>query len=230
MNALRVKAPVAAARLSSRTHTTCSPVLPKAASAPGMTRLVSLVCEAQQGSKSAAAKAMQAVREVEVPAAMKPVLAATVSNLLIAAPSHAGVLFDFNLTLPIIAGQFLALMFVLDKLIYTPVGEVLDKRDGELRSKLAAVKDNSTELNALAAEAEGYLAAARNDAAAAINKSKNETEKECAEKVAAAKSKMDKELKVAMDQLMASKEESMKGLDKSVKELSDLVVAKVLPA
>jgi len=80
------------------------------------------------------------------------------------------------------------------------------------------------------AEAEGYLAAARNDAAAAINKSKNETEKECAEKVAAAKSKMDKELKVAMDQLMASKEESMKGLDKSVKELSDLVVAKVLPA
>lgn len=88
--------------------------------------------------------------EVEVPAAMKPVLAATVSNLLIAAPSHAGVLFDFNLTLPIIAGQFLALMFVLDKLIYTPVGEVLDKRDGELRSKLAAVKDNSTELNALA--------------------------------------------------------------------------------
>jgi len=62
MNALRVKAPVAAARLSSRTHTTCSPVLPKAASAPGMTRLVSLVCEAQQGSKSAAAKAMQAVR------------------------------------------------------------------------------------------------------------------------------------------------------------------------
>jgi hypothetical protein len=62
MSALRVKAPVAAARLSSRNNTACSPVLPKAASAPGMTRLVSLVCEAQQGSKSAAAKAMQAVR------------------------------------------------------------------------------------------------------------------------------------------------------------------------
>jgi hypothetical protein len=88
--------------------------------------------------------------DVQVPGAMKPLLAATVSNLLIAAPSHAGVLFDFNLTLPIIAGQFLALMFVLDKLIYTPVGEVLDKRDGELRSKLAAVKDNSGELSKLA--------------------------------------------------------------------------------
>lgn len=66
MNALRVKAPVAAARLSSRNNTACSPVLPKAASAPGMTRLVSLVCEAQQGSKSAAAKAMQAVRCVSL--------------------------------------------------------------------------------------------------------------------------------------------------------------------
>ena len=55
-----------------------------------------------------------------------------VSNVLMASPAHAGVLFDFNLTLPIIAGQFLALMFILDKVVFSPIGEILDKRDGEL--------------------------------------------------------------------------------------------------
>lgn len=80
------------------------------------------------------------------------------------------------------------------------------------------------------AEAEGYLSAARNEAAAAVNKTKMETEKECAEMVGKAKAKMDGELKVAMAALNASKDESMSSLDKSVKELADLVVAKVLPA
>lgn len=82
--------------------------------------------------------------------AVRGALTAVVSNVLLAGPANAGVLFDFNLTLPIIAGQFLALMFIMDKLVYSPVGEVLDKRDGELRSKLMAVKDNSAELGALA--------------------------------------------------------------------------------
>lgn len=89
-------------------------------------------------------------RELEAPVAVRGALTAVVSNVLLAGPANAGVLFDFNLTLPIIAGQFLALMFIMDKLVYSPVGEVLDKRDGELRSKLMAVKDNSAELGALA--------------------------------------------------------------------------------
>ena len=69
-------------------------------------------------------------------------------NLLLAAPAfaEAGKIFDFNLTLPLMAGQFLVLMVVLDKLVYTPVGKVLDDRDAQLRSKLEAVKDNSSDL------------------------------------------------------------------------------------
>ena len=38
---------------------------------------------------------------------------------------------------------------ILDKLVYAPVGEVLDKRDTDLKSKLASVKDNSGELDGL---------------------------------------------------------------------------------
>ncbi|KAJ4869355.1 hypothetical protein Rs2_49097 [Raphanus sativus] len=39
-------------------------------------------------------------------------------------------LFDFNLTLPIIVVEFLFLMFALDKVYYSPLGNFMDKRDG----------------------------------------------------------------------------------------------------
>lgn len=66
-------------------------------------------------------------------------------------PAHAeaGKIFDFNLTLPIMAGEFLLLMVFLDKSWFSPVGQLLDERDKQLREKLAVVKDNSGEVNKL---------------------------------------------------------------------------------
>lgn len=57
---------------------------------------------------------------------------------------------DFNLTLPIMMGEFLLLMVFLDKAWFGPVGAVLDARDKELRGKLALVKDNGSEVGAAA--------------------------------------------------------------------------------
>ena len=78
----------------------------------------------------------------------RPALVTAVANIIMAMPAaaEAGKIFDFNLTLPVMAGQFLALMFFLDKFWFGPVGKVLDERDATLRSKLEAVKDNSADL------------------------------------------------------------------------------------
>lgn len=72
----------------------------------------------------------------------KPALLATVANVLATLPAHAeaGKIFDFNLTLPIMATQFLLLMVFLEKTWFTPVGRVLDERDKLLRDKLGSVK------------------------------------------------------------------------------------------
>lgn len=70
-----------------------------------------------------------------------------VANALYALPSLAGEpgkIFDFNLTLPIIASEFLLLMVILDKTVFGPVGKALDDRDELIRSQLAAVGDNSS--------------------------------------------------------------------------------------
>jgi len=55
-------------------------------------------------------------------------------------------MFDFDLTLVAEASQVIILMIILDKIVFTPVGETIDKRDEEIKRKLANVKDNSSEV------------------------------------------------------------------------------------
>lgn len=76
----------------------------------------------------------------------KAVLTTIAANALVALPSFAGEpgkIFDFNLTLPIIATEFLLLMVILDKTVFGPVGKAIDDRDELIRSQLASVGDNS---------------------------------------------------------------------------------------
>ena len=83
--------------------------------------------------------------KVELPG--KAMLTGLAANALIALPSFAGEpgkIFDFNLTLPIIATEFLLLMVILDKTVFGPVGKAIDDRDELIRNQLASVGDNST--------------------------------------------------------------------------------------
>ena len=81
-------------------------------------------------------------RNTELPAHLKPAALIALTNALAALPAHAGAgkIFDFNLTLPIMTGQFLLLMVFLDKFWFTPVGKVLDERDGYIREQLQKFK------------------------------------------------------------------------------------------
>ena len=67
-----------------------------------------------------------ACRRLELPAAVKPAALAAMVNILAVLPAHAeaGKIFDFNLTLPVMATEFLLCMVFLEKTWFTPVGEV----------------------------------------------------------------------------------------------------------
>lgn len=109
--------------------------------------------------------------------------------MVLALPAFAseepGKLFDFNLTLPVMAVQFLILMVrgdldrgsswlvfevFLDKTWFTPVGELLDRRDKVIRDQLANVGSKASEIARLEKEAEEILKKARMEAQAEINK------------------------------------------------------------
>ncbi|GJN08261.1 hypothetical protein PR202_ga26167 [Eleusine coracana subsp. coracana] len=70
-------------------------------------------------------------------------------------------LFDFNLTLPAIAIEFLLLMVALDKLYFTPLGKFMDERDAKIRGELGSVKAASEEVKQLEEQAAAVMKAAR---------------------------------------------------------------------
>lgn len=228
-----VRAAPAASSLSARSALARQPVAARVAAAPGMTRVVRLVCEARQAPSAAANKGVfAALSSVELPAAVRPMVAAGVANALMVSPAlakEAGKIFDFNATLPAIAVQFLVLMVILDKLVYAPVGEVLDKRDTDLKSKLASVKDNSGELDGLMSEANAVISEARNAVQDKVAAAKKATSAANEEKLAAAKTKVDAELASALTSLNSSQEATMKDLESSAEALSDAIVAKCIP-
>ncbi|KAL7159055.1 hypothetical protein ABFS83_01G003400 [Erythranthe nasuta] len=162
------------------------------------------------------------------------IAAATTFTLLHAPPSLAeevekASLFDFNLTLPIIAFEFLFLMVALDKVYYTPLGKFMDERDAAIREKLSSVKDTSSEVKQLEDQASAIMRAARAEISAALNKMKKETQLEVEQKIAEGRKKVEAELREALVSLENQKEETVKALDSQIANLSQEIVKKVLP-
>ncbi|KAL4592329.1 hypothetical protein LXL04_005320 [Taraxacum kok-saghyz] len=139
-------------------------------------------------------------------------------------------LFDFDLTLPIIAAEFLFLMFALDKVYYSPLGGFMDKRDADIKEKLSSVKDTSSEVKQLEEQAAAIMRAARAEISAALNKMKKETAVEVEAKLAEGRKKVEAELQEALASLEKQKEDTIKSLDSQIAALSQEIVSKVLPS
>ena len=149
--------------------------------------------------------------------------------MALGASAETGKIFDFNLTLPIMAGQFLLLMVFLDKTWFSPVGTLLEDRDKQLREKLATVKGNSGEVGNLQEQAEKIISEARAAAQKKVADAKSAVSTEAANELAAAKAKVDAELSRALSSLETEKDAALKGLDAQVAKLSDDILARVLP-
>jgi F-type H+-transporting ATPase subunit b len=139
-------------------------------------------------------------------------------------------LFDFNLTLPAIATEFLLLMVALDKLYFTPLGKFMDERDAKIRGELGSVKDASEEVKQLEEQAAAVMKAARAEIAAALNKMKKETTSELEAKLDEGRRRVEAELVEALTNLETQKEEAVKALDEQIASLSEEIVKKVLPS
>merc|ERR1719191_771601 len=105
--------------------------------------------------------------------------AAAGAQLLLVLPALAeeaakepGKLFDFDVTLPIMAVQFLVLMKFLEASWFNPVGKVLDERDENLRNILSGVQDNSSDVKKYEDEASKLVSDARQEAANMITEAK----------------------------------------------------------
>jgi F-type H+-transporting ATPase subunit b len=180
---------------------------------------VRIVAKAQNAEKS------------EVSQIAKPAFVAAVANIIMALPAAAepGKLFDFDLTLPIIAGEFLLLMVFLDKAWFGPVGKVLDDRDNAIRERLAAVKGDTAELEELTMQAEKVLKDARAEVSAMIQKQKSEKQAELDKIYNAAKASVTKETESAIAALEKESTALLASMDAQVDKISADFLARLLP-
>ncbi|AQL07616.1 ATP synthase subunit b', chloroplastic [Zea mays] len=191
------------------------------------------VASSSSSSSSSSARprrplAQQLPRLLATAAAAAAVAAAPLPAL--AEQMEKAALFDFNLTLPAIATEFLLLMVALDKLYFTPLGKFMDERDAKIRGELGDVKGASEEVKQLEDQAAAIMKAARAEIAAALNKMKKETTAELEAKLDEGRSRVEAELVEALANLEAQKEEAVKALDAQIASLSDEIVKKVLPS
>lgn len=171
---------------------------------------------------------------IKIPAALRNGCLIALNTTMLAMPALAeemekAKLFDFNLTLPIIAGEFLLLMVALDAIWFKPMGKFMDERDEAIRQKLLSVRDNSEEIKKLQEEADAVLKAARAEVSAKLNQMKKEMSAELDAKLRESRARVEKELALALEKLEAQKQETLQRLDNQIDALSEEIVQKVLP-
>lgn len=143
--------------------------------------------------------------------------------------AEAGKLFDFDATLPVVAAEFLTLMVILDKTLFTPIGKVMAERDEYIRSRTAGLKDNGAEIAALEAEAKKLIKDAKDKQKEALLAKKEENDKMFAEKIAAEKATLEAKMKAAVAALEAEMNFTPEQIEKEAEALSKVFVKQILP-
>ena len=85
--------------------------------------------------------------------------------------SGPGGLFDFNLTLPLIAIQFVLLTFILNIILYNPLLTVIEERKEYILTNLGKASELLSEANKLTAQYEQELTNVRKEAQLEITNS-----------------------------------------------------------
>lgn len=93
--------------------------------------------------------------------------------LIVLAAEERGGLFDFGATLPLVAAQFLILMFLLNLILYTPLLTLINKRNEYVIQNLSKASEMLSEANDLTAEYEKELAITKKQAQQDLVESKN---------------------------------------------------------
>lgn len=207
-----------------------SPALLKLASkSVGAKRALNLVCKARNTEAAGPVEAaVKACRNLEVPAVVRPALVGALANIVMAGPANAGNLFDFNATLPIICGQFLILMVLLDKVVFDPVGNVLDERDSEIRKRLNNSSGNEEELAAIKAQME-QLTREFNEKTKADRETKRaEQDQKWSKKLGDKKAELEVQLAAQMKTLAESEEETAKAMEPQIELIAKSIYDKII--
>merc|ERR1712157_99650 len=133
--------------------------------------------------------------------------------------SGPGGLFDINATLPLVAIQFLLLMFILNALLYSPLLTVIEERKEYILTNLSEASKILAEANTLTTQYEQELEDVRKQAQLEITKSQKIHKEILEVEVNISQKYIDNLLDTITKDLFAKKEIARNNLDEIVQSL-----------
>ncbi|MDJ0713631.1 MAG: F0F1 ATP synthase subunit B' [Prochloraceae cyanobacterium] len=137
-------------------------------------------------------------------------------------------MFDFDATLPLMAVQFLILMFLLNQIFYKPLNNALDERADYIRKNQTEARERLSEAKELASQYEKQLAEARKESLQIIAAAKAEAKKIAEEQIAEAQKEAQAKREEAAKEIDAQKQAAMQSLEQQVDVLSRQILEKLL--
>ena len=133
--------------------------------------------------------------------------------------SGPGGLFDFNLTLPLIAIQFVLLTFILNIILYNPLLTVIEERKEYILTNLGKASELLSEANKLTAQYEQELTNVRKEAQLEITNSQKIHKEILEVELNISQKYIDNLLDTITKDLLAKRDTALNSLDEIVQSL-----------
>jgi F-type H+-transporting ATPase subunit b len=150
------------------------------------------------------------------------------TSILVLATEKPGGLFDLDGTLPLVAIQFLALMFLLNGILYTPLLTVINERNQYINKNLAKASSILSQSKQLIQQYEAELAKARKEAQMEITGLQKLHKTILENENKASQQTIDEFLTKFTNSLKLKKEKVLSGLESEIDSLSSQIISKIL--
>jgi|Transcript_4272 F-type H+-transporting ATPase subunit b len=141
--------------------------------------------------------------------------------------SGPGGLFDFNLTLPLVAIQFVLLTVILNVILYNPLLTIIEERKEYILTNLGKASELLSEANKLTAQYEQELTNVRNEAQLEITNSQKIHKEILEVEVNISQKYIDNLLDTIQKDLLAKKNIALSSLDEIVQSLCTDIEARL---
>ena len=148
--------------------------------------------------------------------------------IILAEESKKGGLFDIGATLPLVAIQFLILMFLLNLLLYNPLTTLMNQRNEYVLDNLSKASNMLVTAEELTTQYETELAATKQDAQKEINDLQQIQKESFVTELNLSQNYIDAIVQKILNDFATKKQTVIADLDKEISNLATLIIKRVL--
>lgn len=135
---------------------------------------------------------------------------------------------EFNATFLVSAISFLVFVFIMNKIFYAPLTDIIEKREKLVDDTLNEAKNSRNKASDILTERENKLTKARDDSKKIISSSVEKANADSKEMMLKAKNDSTNEINSKKADLAAQNSDIQSRLDNTVNELANVITTKIL--